>query len=210
VGTSYELRPTDAVQMSREDARAMTDEVKYDAERLWLKLVDLYNGGAHKALGYRSWRAFCATEFQMDRNAAHRLLAAGQVMDDLWSGPRNGEASPKGDTRPPLPTSEKVLRELRPVHGQHGPARVREAWEQAVQEFGPKPTAAQVRDVVQREGAPPEPPKPTPSWVVRARTLAEELQDLANLGPDPEKVTGALALMNDVRSDLEQMERSEF
>jgi hypothetical protein len=198
------------VQLSRDDARAMTDEIKYDAEQLWLKLVELYNGGAHRALGYRSWRAYCAAEFQMGEKAAYRLLGAGQVMDDLHSGVRS-EVRPNGQTsRPPLPTSEAVARELRPVHGEHGPAAVREAWEQAVQEFGPKPTAAQVRDVVQREGAPPKPPRPTPSWVARARTLAEDLQDIANLGPDPDRVTGALSLIDDVKRDLEQLPRAAF
>ena len=35
--------------LSREEARSLTDEVKHDAERLWRKLVELYEGDAHTA-----------------------------------------------------------------------------------------------------------------------------------------------------------------
>ena len=41
--------------LSREQARALTDEVKADVIALWVKLLTLYEGGAHTALGYASW-----------------------------------------------------------------------------------------------------------------------------------------------------------
>lgn len=211
MGTSYELRPEGAVQMTRDDARALTDEVKYDAERLWLKLVDLYNGGAHGALGYKSWRAYCAAEFQLNENAAYHLLGAGRVMDDLWSGSRNTESHTNCTTRrPPLPTSEGVARELRPVHAEEGPKAVRETWEQVVEEFGPRPTAAQTREVVRRNGAPKPPPTPPaedPWWVEAARLLAKELEHIAKhhaAGDIGDHIDSALSLIDNVRPDLEK------
>ncbi len=36
------------------EARQLTEEVKADAQRLWAKLLNRYEGGAHTALGYSS------------------------------------------------------------------------------------------------------------------------------------------------------------
>ena len=52
--------------LSRDEARSLTDEVKRDAERLWRKLIELYDGEAHIALGYASWRSYYAAEFGGD------------------------------------------------------------------------------------------------------------------------------------------------
>lgn len=41
-----------AIRLSRLEARALTDQVKRHAEELWRELVQLYEGGAHTALGY--------------------------------------------------------------------------------------------------------------------------------------------------------------
>ena len=46
------------------EARRLTDQVKRDAKALWRKLGELYNGGAHTALGYSSWHAYCEAEFR--------------------------------------------------------------------------------------------------------------------------------------------------
>ena len=53
-----QLLPLDA-----DRARQLTDEVKADAAALWAKLLQLYEGNAHKALGYTSWAKYCRTEF---------------------------------------------------------------------------------------------------------------------------------------------------
>jgi phage N-6-adenine-methyltransferase len=118
-------------QLSFEDARALTDEVKRDAEALWTKLLRLYEGEAHTALGYASWGAYFEEEFGQHRVHGYRLLRAAEVAEAL--GPSNPGVT------------EKQARELVPLLDE--PERLREAWAEA-QERHPEPTAADVRDVV--------------------------------------------------------------
>jgi hypothetical protein len=49
-------------------ARALTDEVTQDAAALWAKLLRLYEGEAHIALGYSSWGAYYEKEFQSSKS----------------------------------------------------------------------------------------------------------------------------------------------
>ncbi len=65
------------------DARRLAEEVKADAQRLWAKLLSLYEGGAHIALGYSSWAAYCKQEFRIGNRQAYRLLQAAQVVHQL-------------------------------------------------------------------------------------------------------------------------------
>ena len=133
--------------LTRDEARAITDEVKNDTRALWRKMAALYEGDAHKALGYDSWGAYCSTEFSMASSHAYRLLDAGRIAEML--------DSPTGEP----PAVESVVRELAPLRAE--PEAVREAWDAAVQMHG-KPTAAQVREVVRSAPQPvavaPEPP----------------------------------------------------
>jgi hypothetical protein len=69
--------------LSQAEARRLTDEVKADAKQLWAKLRRLYQGGAHIALGYTSWSAYCEHEFHMRKTHAYRLLQAAQVVNQL-------------------------------------------------------------------------------------------------------------------------------
>ena len=50
-------------QLSPERAKALTDEVRADVARVWTKVLELYEGGAHLALGYRNWRDYWVAEF---------------------------------------------------------------------------------------------------------------------------------------------------
>jgi hypothetical protein len=92
------------------EARRLTDEVKADAQRLWAKLLHLYEGGAHIALGYSSWSAYCEHEFRLGKAAyAYRLLQAAHVVDQL------ARKSPIGDSlkvTSQVPESEAIAREL--------------------------------------------------------------------------------------------------
>jgi hypothetical protein len=116
--------------------------VKQDAERLWRKLVELYEGRAHLALGYSAWGVYCDSEFGMKQSRAYQLLDAGRVARVLDSTP--------GGIRPP---TEKHARALAPLRDE--PDQLREAWAEVV-ELHPEPTAAHVRDVVQQRR--PQPP----------------------------------------------------
>lgn len=120
--------------LSKGEARKLTDEVKGDAERLWQKLNELYEGGAHLALGYSSWGAYFKAEFGRDASYAYRLLQSGRVMAQLPIGSR--------------PANEAQARELAPLL--NDPPALEEAWAE-VTELTPEPTAAAVREVVQQK-----------------------------------------------------------
>jgi len=128
--------------LTAEAARVLTDEVKADAAALWSKLLQLFEGGAHKALGYSSWGAYYEAEFNESGSRGRQLLAAARVIRALDAGPEvtNGNSS----TTPP---SERVARELVPVL-REDPERVEEVWAEVVREHGPEPTASQVREHV--------------------------------------------------------------
>lgn len=116
-------------------ARALTDEVKADAAALWGKLLALYEGGAHAVLGYSSWGTYFEEEFGQSGAHGYRLLDSARVLDAL----------PAGDS----PIGESVTRQLVPVL-RRDPEAVEEVWAEVVEEYGSAPTAAQVREVVQR------------------------------------------------------------
>lgn len=131
------------LSLTEDAARALTDEVKRDAEALWAKLLDLYEGKAHEALGYTSWGAYFEEEFS-DLGGyarAYQLLNSARVVAAL------GEGESTVVDRP----TERVARELAPVLRQHGEEAVREAWAE-ITATNPEPTAAQVREHVRLPG----------------------------------------------------------
>jgi hypothetical protein len=186
--------------LTRDEARALTDEVKEDAHQLWTKLLRLYEGKAHIALGFKSWGAYYETEFGLSGRHGERILQAGRVMEALEP------AGFRGDDDPGSPLlNEAAARELAPVL-RNGARAVQEAWEETVERHGPKPTATQVREVVteRRNGAQPEPP-PQPSWAARMDLLAGELRQIAQHGPALDHCETALSLIPDVTADLERL-----
>jgi hypothetical protein len=90
------------------EARQLTDEVKADVQRLWSKLLALYEGGAHTALGYKSWAEYCQEEFRMSNGHSYRLLQAARVVNQLPMG-----SSPQVASQ--VPESEAIARELVPL-----------------------------------------------------------------------------------------------
>jgi hypothetical protein len=148
----HELDAREAIKQSKEPsspdpftveaARALTDEVKADAAALWAKLLRLYEGGAHTALGYASWREYCAEEFNLGKSRSYQVLDAARVV----------EALPES-TNVERPRSEAVARELVPVLRDE-PAEVKEVWADVTYLHGPEPTAKQVREKVQARRGP--------------------------------------------------------
>jgi hypothetical protein len=53
--------------MTAEQARALTDEIKLDAEVLWDKIATAYTRRAWAALSYESWDVYCIEEFGSTR-----------------------------------------------------------------------------------------------------------------------------------------------
>lgn len=128
--------------LSEAEARSLTDEVKHDSERLWRKLVELYDGDAHIVLGYSSWGAYFAAEFKQSGRRGYQLLEAGRALEVVNHGS-------SGQT-----PNERQARELAPLLDQ--PETMREAWNEA-SENG-TPTALAVREAVTRRvGIPLDP-----------------------------------------------------
>ena len=127
-----------AVILTAEAARELTEEVKQDAAALWAKLLKLYEGGAHTALGYASWADYCGAEFDMGKSHAYRVLDAARVVETV---PQLGNAS------------ESVARELVPVL-REDPQHLEEVWGEVLEEHGPEPTAKQVREHVRHPATP--------------------------------------------------------
>lgn len=119
--------------LSAEAARSLTDEVKRDAEALWFKLVELYEGKAWKALGHNSWGDYFKVEFGQSRRRGYELLTAGKVLGELSAEFRT------------LPKNEGQANELAPLLRE--PEQLRDAWAEVVDLY-PEPTAADIREVV--------------------------------------------------------------
>ena len=108
-------------------ARRLTDEVRADAAALWEKLLELYEGKAHKALGYASWGAYFTAEFGQHGSYGYRLLDAARVAKTFNS-----------------PIGESKARELLPLRDDPDTMRAVYA---GVQERGPV-TAGAIRGAV--------------------------------------------------------------
>jgi hypothetical protein len=128
------------------EARQLTEEVKEDAQQLWAKLLYLYEGRAHIALGYSSWAEYCEQEFRMSKAHAYRLLQAAHIVSQLAG------KSPMGDSlqvTSQVPESERIARELVPLIS--NPQALDEAWNEAVEQANGVPTAQVVREIVARK-----------------------------------------------------------
>lgn len=121
--------------LSQKEARRLTDEVKTDARALWHRLIQLYEGNAHEALGYSAWHEYCDVEFGMEQSRAYRLLDAGRVENVIRKFPN----------RP----NEAQAYEMAPLLKKKGEEAVVEVWEN-VNANGDPPTAKKIREKVQK------------------------------------------------------------
>jgi hypothetical protein len=143
--------------LSADEARALTDEVRRDAEALWAKLLRLYDGGAHTALGYGSWREYARAEFGFSKTNAYRLLEAGRVVEALPEGPR--------------PTATAVTDALAAAGG---PEAQRAVWAEAVERHGERPSATQVRAIVAERAGQSRPRDSAPTPTAELHLLSDE------------------------------------
>lgn len=119
--------------LSADEARNLTEEVKSDAQALWRKLLILYEGGAHKALGYSSWADYFEAEFGQGSSQAYRVLEAGRVARAIEGHSPTGEY-----------LSERYARELAPL-AKEDPVAAGELWAELVEEHGENLTAEKVQ-----------------------------------------------------------------
>lgn len=134
------------VDLTGAEARALTDEVRVDAERLHSKLLRLRNGRAWLALGYDTWSSYVHAEFDMTKQHANRLVAHAEITHAI------AQVEPTGSTSPIVPISEGQTRPLTKLRDD--PAAVRSAWTRATDqaEATQKPvTAAVVEQAVRDE-----------------------------------------------------------
>ncbi len=145
------LRP---VKLSESEARKLTQQIKRDAQDLWKSLLQAHEGRAHAALGYATWEAYCAAEFDISRARAYQLVNAGRVARAVST---NVDAS--------VP-SEAVAREFSPLADD--PEKLREVHAEASKtapignDGKPKLTARHVRNVVQKRKQNSSVTKPDP------------------------------------------------
>jgi hypothetical protein len=61
------VESSEAPQCTPEQAREITERIKVGVEAVWHLIVQAYQGGAHRALGYSSWDDYCTREFGTSR-----------------------------------------------------------------------------------------------------------------------------------------------
>jgi phage N-6-adenine-methyltransferase len=122
------------VVLTRDTARLLTEEAKADAAALWGKLLRLYEGKAHVALGYASWAAYWEEEFGQSKSRGYQLLEAARVDRALSES-----------TIVERPANEAVARELTPLVDD--PEGLAETWAEVIERHE-QPTAAQTGEVV--------------------------------------------------------------
>jgi hypothetical protein len=130
-----------ATSLSAADARRLTDRIKAKAADLWADLLLAYRGGAHLALGYRSWGDYFAAEFGQSGRHGYRLLEAARVAAELEQGSTDHVVT------------EAQARALAPLLDD--PDAMRAVYEQARAEQGDSLTAADLRVAVQQLCADP-------------------------------------------------------
>lgn len=94
--------------LSKDEAVALTADIRETGEELFRKLHRAHEGNAWKALGYESWAAYIAAEFDFTRRNADKLVVQGRVVLEL-------EAAAGLEARFSLPgrQAEKLAPDLR-------------------------------------------------------------------------------------------------
>lgn len=71
--------PTPA-DLSKADAKKLTQKIKTAVDDLWSLLVQAHEGRAWKALGHATWQAYVEAEFGMSKRRADQLLEKSEVI----------------------------------------------------------------------------------------------------------------------------------
>lgn len=131
--------------------RGMTTFIEV-GRALWeIKEGDLYIGA-----GYADFDAYCRERWGWKQARAYQLMSAAKVVAAL-------------STTVEMPASERQARELARAKD---PEVIREVWEQAREEHGEQPTAAEIRQVVERRLTPSE-PEPGIEWSMESGVDAD-------------------------------------
>jgi hypothetical protein len=122
--------------LTPEQARELTEEVRNDIANLWLKVLMLFEGAAHAALDYESWREYWEAEFGTNGTRGEQYIRAGRVCRALA---HHGLQ---------LPGNDATARALTPIL-RTAPGELPDVWRKALEESDGKPTGAQVRKLAE-------------------------------------------------------------
>ena len=78
--TTWEV---ETLPISAPEARRLTEKIRKGAHSLFDLLLEAYERGAWKALGYSGWRAYVDAEFDMNPGHATRLLMQARAIKSL-------------------------------------------------------------------------------------------------------------------------------
>lgn len=134
------------------------------------------DGKKYKAAGYATWDDYLAQRWTMAKRHADRLISANEIHEEL------GEMGPTG----PI-SGERQLRPLARLRNE--PEQMREAWAEAVEESGGKPTARDVETAVAHRLSTSRKEHPAPFSNTILATLASRVQG-ADTVLDPFAGTG--------------------
>ena len=67
-------------QLSRDEAEALTTEIRATGNRLWMLVAVAHERKAWRALGYDSWKTYVAAELQITEARSFQLVDTGKVM----------------------------------------------------------------------------------------------------------------------------------
>lgn len=112
------------VLMDRDEAEKITAKIKSYAGVLYQLLGEAHDRQAWRALGYASWRAYVAAEFDMGKSHAYRLVSQARIVAELEDAAGIAEVSPMGDSQPLV--TEREARDLAP-HIEQAKAEVADA-----------------------------------------------------------------------------------
>lgn len=97
-------------QQDREYAQRLTKRIKAATEEIWELLLEAYNVKAWVSLGYKNWREWATTEFDMSQSYAYRLLTQAWMISQLKEASGN---SPSGENAQ-IYISEAAARDVAP------------------------------------------------------------------------------------------------
>lgn len=86
--------PMDAViddtPLSANEARELTQQIRFTAETLWVHIARAHAGKAWIALGYPSWEAYVRGEFNMSRSRSYAIIDQANVIAAIESAVPEG------------------------------------------------------------------------------------------------------------------------
>lgn len=105
------MTTTEVTASDRNHARQLTKRIQAAADDLWALLEEAWSTKAHLALGYKSWGAYVAAEFDFSRRQSYRLVNQGDVIKQL----RDAVVTNGSQLSEPIRVNEHTARVIKPM-----------------------------------------------------------------------------------------------